>query len=164
MALGSFDRTPPPFFRQGPSALSKMLFFSAFAVLLMAADTRLQLVQPARAVVATALAPIERLLMIPVAAWQLGADYLGGLQSALAREQAARSALAAQSERSARAEQLAQENARLRGLLDLRPALAMRSIAADVLYEASDPYSRKVVIDRGGAVDETATEALRSNG
>ena len=151
MALGSFDRTPPPFFRQGPSALSKMLFFSAFAVLLMAADTRLQLVQPARAVVATALAPIERLLMIPVAAWQLGADYLGGLQSALAREQAARSALAAQSERSARAEQLAQENARLRGLLDLRPALAVRSIAADVLYEASDPYSRKVVIDRGGA-------------
>jgi rod shape-determining protein MreC len=151
MALGSFDRTPPPFFRQGPSALSKMLFFSACAVLLMAADTRLQLAQPARAVIATALAPIERLLMIPVAAWQLGADYFGGLQGALAREQAARSALAAQAERSARAEQLAQENARLRGLLDLRPALVVRSIAADVLYEASDPYSRKVVIDRGSA-------------
>ena len=50
MALGSFDRTPPPFFRQGPSALSKVLFFSALALLLMAADTRLKLAQPLRAV------------------------------------------------------------------------------------------------------------------
>ena len=151
MALGSFDRTPPPFFRQGPSALSKMLFFSALAILLMAADTRLKLAQPLRAVVATVLAPVERLLMIPVAAWQHGSEYLGGLQGALSREAAARTALVQQAERSTRAEQLAAENARLRGLLELRPALTVRSIAADVLYEASDPYSRKVVIDRGSA-------------
>jgi rod shape-determining protein MreC len=151
MVLGSFDRTPPPFFRQGPSALSKMLFFSALALLLMAADTRLKLAQPLRAVIATVLAPVERLLMIPVAAWGQAGDYLGGLQRALTREQAARAELVAQAERAARAGQLSQENARLRGLLDLRPALTVRSIAADVLYEASDPYSRKVVIDRGSA-------------
>ncbi|MBK6863915.1 MAG: rod shape-determining protein MreC [Ideonella sp.] len=151
MALGSFDRTPPPFFRQGPSALSKVLFFSALALLLMAADTRLKLAQPLRAVIATVLAPVERLLMIPVAAWGQAGNYLGGLQGALTREQAARTELVAQAERAARAGQLAQENARLRGLLELRPALTVRSIAADVLYEASDPYSRKVVIDRGGA-------------
>ena len=149
MTLGSFDRTPPPFFRQGPSALSKVIFFSALALLMMAADTRIKLAQPLRAVVATVLLPIERLLMIPVAAWQHGGDYLGGLQGALAREQAARSELIVQAERSARTEQLAQENERLRALLELRPALSVRSVAADVLYEASDPYSRKVVIDRG---------------
>ncbi|HRI18635.1 MAG TPA: rod shape-determining protein MreC [Burkholderiaceae bacterium] len=149
MALGSFDRTPPPFFRQGPSALSRVLFFSALALLMMAADTRMKLAQPLRAVVATVLLPVERLLMIPVAAWQRGGEYLGGLQGALAREQAARGELVLQAERSARAEQLAQENSRLRGLLELRPALAVRSVAADVLYEAADPYSRKVVIDRG---------------
>ena len=149
MTLGSFDRTPPPFFRQGPSALSKVIFFSALALLMMAADTRIKLAQPLRAVVATVLLPIERLLMIPVAAWQHGGDYLGGLHGALAREQAARSELVLQAERSARTELLAQENERLRALLELRPALTVRSVAADVLYEASDPYSRKVVIDRG---------------
>ena len=66
MSLGSFDRTPPPFFRQGPSALSKMMFFTALAVLLMVADTRFKVTLPLRAAVATALLPIERVLMVPV--------------------------------------------------------------------------------------------------
>jgi rod shape-determining protein MreC len=149
MARGSFDRTPPPFFRQGPSALSKMVFFSALAVLLMVADTRFKITLPLRAVVATALLPMERLLMIPVAAWERSSDYASGLQGALGREQAARSELVRQSQRAAQVEQLTLENARLRGLLELRPALAIRSLAAEVLYEAPDPYSRKVVIDRG---------------
>nr|HET7859675.1 rod shape-determining protein MreC [Caldimonas sp.] len=35
MALGTLDRTPPPFFRQGPSALTKLSFCSALAVFLM---------------------------------------------------------------------------------------------------------------------------------
>jgi rod shape-determining protein MreC len=41
------------------------------------------------------------------------------------------------------------ENNRLRALLGLRTALALRSQPAEILYEASDPFSRKVVIDRG---------------
>jgi rod shape-determining protein MreC len=149
MSLGSFDRTPPPFFRQGPSALSKLVFFSAVAVLLMVADTRLRLTQPLRAVVATVLLPVERALMVPVSAWERGRDYLGGLQAALAREQAARSEHVLQAERVSRVDPLSEENARLRALLDLRPALTVRSQAAEVLYEATDPYSRKVIIDRG---------------
>ncbi len=31
MPLGTLDRTPPPFFKQGMSALSKLVFFSALA-------------------------------------------------------------------------------------------------------------------------------------
>jgi len=151
MAPGSFDRTPPPFFRQGPSALSKMMFCSALAVLLMVADSRFRLTQPLRAIVATVLLPIERVLMVPVAAWERGGDYLGGLQGALARERAARGDLVRQAERTSRVEQLSDENAQLRSLLELRPALAVRSQAAEVLYDATDPYSRKVFIDRGGA-------------
>jgi rod shape-determining protein MreC len=40
MPLGTLDRTPPPFFKQGPSALSKLTVFSAIALFLMVADTR----------------------------------------------------------------------------------------------------------------------------
>ena len=32
MPLGTLDRSPPPFFKQGPSALSKLMFFSALAL------------------------------------------------------------------------------------------------------------------------------------
>jgi rod shape-determining protein MreC len=57
--------------------------------------------------------------------------------------------MAAVAERAARTDQLAQENARLRALLDLRPALTVRALPAEVMYEAADLYSRKVFIDRG---------------
>jgi rod shape-determining protein MreC len=149
MAIATIDRTPPPFFRQGPSALTKLTLFSALALLLMAADTRFALTQPLRAGLAIVLHYPERALLVPVQAWQAAADYALGLQHAQMEEGDAKRALAAQSERALRVEQLEAENARLRGLLELRPRLTVRSHAAQVLYEASDIYSRKVVIDRG---------------
>ena len=66
MPLGTLDRTPPPFFRQGPSALTKLALCSALAVFLMVADTRFTLTQPLRALLATALHPIQRTLLAPV--------------------------------------------------------------------------------------------------
>ena len=149
MALGTIDRTPPPFFRQGPSSLTKLSFCSALAVFLMIADGRFAITQPIRATVATMLYPLQRALLMPVEAIGDGRDYLGGLAHAVAAEQQARSELARLSERAKRAEQLSEENARLRALLELRPTIDVRSQPAEVLYEAADPYSRKVIIDRG---------------
>jgi len=149
MSLGTFDRTPPPFFRQGPSALTKLAFFSALALFLMVADTRFEFARPLRAAVATALLPVQRVLNVPVQLWQGGADYLRGLTGALASEKAAQEQLARQAEKATRGERLERENERLRALLELRPMLQVRSIAAEVLYEAADPFSRKLFIDRG---------------
>jgi len=149
MALGTLDRTPPPFFRQGPSSLTKLSFCSALAVFLMVADGRFSITQPIRATVATMLYPLQRALLMPVEVIGDGRDYLGGLAHAVAAEQQARSELARLSERAQRTEQLSHENARLRALLELRPTFDVRSQPAEVLYEAADPYSRKVIIDRG---------------
>ena len=151
MALGTLDRTPPPFFRQGPSALTKLCFCSALAVFLMAADARFRLTQPIRATAATMLYPLQRALLVPVEAVGDARAWFDGLSSATAGEQAARQALARQSERAMRVDQLLQENAKLRALLELRPGLSVRSQAAELLYEAADPYSRKVIVDRGVA-------------
>ena len=149
MALGTLDRTPPPFFRQGPSALTKLSFCSALAVFLMVADARFSITQPIRASVATMLYPLQRALLVPVEAIGDARAYVSGLSNAIAGEQTARSELALQSERAQRTEQLERENARLRALLELRPTISVRSQAAEILYEAADPYSRKVIIDRG---------------
>jgi rod shape-determining protein MreC len=151
MPLGTLDRTPPPFFRQGPSALTKLAFFSALAVFLMAADSRLKYIEPIRAALATALLPVQRALLVPVELVEGGSDYFVGLQRAIAGEREARAKLVAQAERASRVEQLTAENARLRALLDLRPTLVVKSHTAEVLYEATDPYSRKLFIDRGSA-------------
>jgi len=149
MAIGSIDRSPPPFFRQGLSALTKLLLCAALAVFLMAADRRLKLIEPLRAALATVLLPVQRALMLPVELAGGIGTHAQGLRQAIANESAAQARLAAQAVRAARAEQLAIENARLRALLELRPALPVRSISAEVMYEASDIYSRKVFIDRG---------------
>jgi rod shape-determining protein MreC len=149
MPLGTLDRTPPPFFRQGPSALSKLIFFWALALFLMVADARFKFVEPARAAMAVALLPAQRVMAVPVELWEGGSDYLRGLRVAQASETAAQQRVVAVAERAARTEQLAQENARLRALLELRPSIAVQTLPAEVLYEAADPYSRKVFIDRG---------------
>src|SRR6478752_549278 len=94
MALGTLDRTPPPFFRQGPSSLTKLSFCSALAVLLMVADARFSITQPIRATVATMLYPLQRALLMPVEFIGDGRNYLGGLAHAVAAEESARSELA----------------------------------------------------------------------
>lgn len=149
MPLGTLDRTPPPFFKQGPSALSKLMFFSALALFLMVADARFGVAQPLRAVVATLLYPVQWLAMQPILAVQHAGDYVTSLKSAQQAEQAVRQQLAQQSQRANQVELLALENERLRKLLDLRGQLSVASQAAQVLYDAADPYTRKVILDTG---------------
>lgn len=149
MPLGTLDGTPPPFFRQGPSALSKLAFFAAVSVLLLVADARLHVAQPIRAALATAIAPLQWVLMQPVRALQTTGDYAQQLSRAKAHEAAAAYKLGLQSQRAQQVEQLSLENARLRKLLGLRERVNAPALAAQVLYDAADPYTRKVIIDRG---------------
>lgn len=149
MPLGTLDRTPPPFFKQGPSALSKLMVFSAVALFLMVADTRFAIVKPLRAALATALYPVQWLVMQPVdAAGQAGA-YFTSLHTAQQKETAAQQRLATQAVRAQQVEQLTLENQRLRELLSMRERIGATATGAQVLYDAADPYARKVVIDRG---------------
>src|SRR5438105_13493580 len=106
MPLGTLDRTPPPFFKQGPSALSKLMVFSAIALFLMVADTRFRLSQPLRAGVATVLYPLQWLALRPVLAARYAGDYFVSLHSAQTDEEAAPLKLAMQSEPANQAEQL----------------------------------------------------------
>jgi len=149
MPLGTLDGTPPPFFRQGPSALSKLTFFSALALFLMVADARFEIAKPVRVAVATALYPLQWLALQPVDWAQGGAQYFENLATAQANEEAAQRALSRQSQRANQVEQLSLENERLRKLLDLRQRLPTVAQAAQVRYDVADPYSRKVIIDRG---------------
>jgi rod shape-determining protein MreC len=151
MPLGTLDRTPPPFFRQGTSALTKLIFFSALALFLMVSDSRFGFIEPLRSALATVLLPLQRAAAVPQELLESLTKHMGGLQDALTGEQAAKVALARQADRTVLADQLARENARLRALLELRPGLTIKSVAAEITQAAADPFSRKVVVDRGTA-------------
>ena len=149
MPLGTIDRSPPPFFRQGPSALSKLVVCSALALFLMVADVRFRVTQPLRAVLATALAPVRWVVLQPVQWAQTAGGYFQGLRTAQQSEAQARLEMGQQALRAQQVEQLQLENTRLRALLELRGRVATQALMAQVLYDAADPYSRKIVLDKG---------------
>ena len=149
MPLGTLDRTPPPFFRQGASALSKLMVFSAVALFLMVADTRFGITAPLRVAVSTVLYPLQWLVMRPVVLAEAAGEYFESLKSAQAAKDAARYQLGLQSLRANQVEQLVLENTRLRELLALRERFATTGQAAQVLYDAADPYTRKIIVDKG---------------
>jgi rod shape-determining protein MreC len=147
--LGTLDRTPPAFFKQGPSAISKLLFFSALSVLLMVADVRFNVTQPLRATLAVALYPVQWLAMRPQALAQYSGEYFQSLQDAQADAKDVRQKLLQQAQRAAQVEQLTLENQQLRALLDLHERLNTVGFVAEVLYDAADPYTRKIIINKG---------------
>ena len=149
MPLGTLDRQPPPFFRQGPSALTKLAVFSALAVFLMVADARFKVMQPLRVALGVALYPAQWLALQPVLLARGGSEYFSALSTAQRERDAAFKKLGMQSQRANQVEQLTLENERLRKLLDMRGRLQSNGLAAQVLYDAADPYTRKVIIDKG---------------
>jgi rod shape-determining protein MreC len=155
MPLGTLDRSPPPFFKQGPSALTKLIVFGALGLLLMVADVRWQLTQPLRATLSVVLYPVQWLAMRPVVWGGLMGESLQLRDVAQQEAQRLREQLRAQAVRAAQVEQLTLENQRLRSLLSLSERLTVTTQAGEVLYEAADPYSRKLIVNKG------ATQGVR---
>ncbi|MGE0106180.1 MAG: rod shape-determining protein MreC [Thiomonas sp.] len=149
MAYGTLERSPPPFFRQGPSALTRLVLFSALAILLMALDVRFKVTPMVRQGLSVAIYPLQRMAQAPVDWSRQLSGYLEApakAQAEISRLQRANVALSLQSQLEA---QLRLENNRLRGLLQLQQSLPPKSVAAQISAQASDPFSRTVVIDRG---------------
>ena len=149
MPLGTLERSAPSLFKQGPSALSRWALYSALALFLMLADARFHLTDPLRQAVAAVLYPVQWLMLQPVQLAQRGADYFGSVQSAQHEAQQARQQMTEMAQRVHQADLLRQENAQLRALLDLRARVAPQALAAQVVYDAADPYTRRVIVDKG---------------
>ena len=151
MGFGTLERSAPPLFRQGLSATSRLALFTALAVFLMVADARFHLIDPLRQAVATVLYPVQWLMLKPVEFASQGSGYFQSLQEAQRALDATQQKLVLMGQRATQSEQLEMENAQLRKLLALRDRLGTSAQAAQVIYDAADPYTRRVVLDQGQA-------------
>ncbi|QXL83709.1 rod shape-determining protein MreC [Comamonas sp. NLF-1-9] len=149
MPLGTLERKAPSFFRQGPSALSRLVIYSALALFFMVADARFHVTEPLRQAVAVVIYPLQWLMLQPVEFAGRGAGYFQSLDEAQQALQEARRQMAQMAVRASATDLLQRENAQLRELLALRARIEPPSLAAQVLYDTADPYSRKVTIDKG---------------
>jgi rod shape-determining protein MreC len=143
------EHTPPPFFKTGPTPLARLLIFSALSIAFLLTDASLGYLAPVRHVAAIIVYPFQRIAAAPTdIARRIGEFFVtqSSLRSENARlsgENLANGALVQQ------LKSLQAENAQLRELIGARQRLEIKVIAADVLYAARDPFSRKIVLDRG---------------
>lgn len=149
MSLRTLERDAPSQFKQGGSAGTRVVVFSVLAVLLMLADVRLKLTEPLRQAVSAVLFPLQWAVMQPVGWLANGQNYFHDLSAAQAEAVESRRLMAQMSLKAYDAERLDGENQQLRDLLGLRARLAVDAVAAEVMYETPDSYTRRVVLDKG---------------
>lgn len=147
------EHSPPPFFKTGPTPLARLLIFAALSLAFLLADARFNYLATLRQVAAVIVYPVQRLAAAPASLAERVGDFF--VTRGALREENAR--LALENFENAvllqQLEALRAENAQLRELHGARARPDIDFTAAEVLYAARDPFTRKVVIDRGSRDD-----------
>ena len=141
-------REPPPFFHRGPSPLARLTFFTLAAFALMIADHRFQALDRVRLGLSIVAHPLAQLAAMPSQALGRMADYFT-LQNKLLQENAElRARVLEQSAAAQEMRLLRAEQEQLRAL-GAAKAKFEGGIMGEVLYNARNPFTRKVVVDKG---------------
>src|SRR5262245_25346087 len=159
------EHSPPQFFHRGPAPLARLTFFGLLSILLMVLDARFRYAEPLRQAIAIAVYPIQQIAIAPVSAI-MSANEFFTTQATLRRENAE---LRAEKLREApellTLQTLQAENEQLRKLLDAKAKLPTEGIFAEIVYAARDPFSRKVIIDKGSQQGVTLGQpVIHTNG
>lgn len=143
------DTTPPPFFKRGLPPLIRLAIFSFLSIALMVADGYFGYLNPLRQVLAVIINPLQHGVNAPVRLAGTVGDFFvtqGRLQMENSELKENRLQMAGQM---LRFQALQAENAYLRSLLKAQARFPQRARLAEILYSERDPFSRKIIIDRG---------------
>lgn len=149
------EYSPPPLFKQGAPARVKVAVFAFLSIALLVIDSRYHALSTVRQVAGTVLYPLQMAALIPRDA----AGNMGSYFSSVTALQKEVRDLKSQQIANATEMQLAKlqmaENAQLRKLMDARAHLPVQSMMSEILYDARDPSTRKIVLDRGSQSNVT---------
>ena len=143
------DRQPPPFFNRGPAPLVRLTFFIVLSVLLMIVDARVRAAESLRTGLAVVIYPLQRAAGAPIEWIGSIADYFTSLSATQRENEALRTRVLQNARDVLTLEALAAENAQLRRLLEARERITSGATLAEILYAGRDPFSRRIVIDKG---------------
>lgn len=140
---------PPPIFKRGPAPLARLFAFVAICLALLVADLRFRYLEVMRNALSVVTYPLQMAAATPADFVRNASRYFATLIEVQIENADLRRQQLTSGERLLRFELLEQENAQLRELLDMSRRVEVKSIAADILYNAPDPFARKVILDRG---------------
>ncbi|QCP51462.1 rod shape-determining protein MreC [Trinickia violacea] len=159
------EYSPPPLFKQGPSALARLVFFVVLALALLVSDARFKTLDIVRGVLGAGLYPLQRAALVPRDVF-MGAADLAVTSTTLRTEN--QKLTARNLQLSLQANQVAgleAENAHLRALLDLSKQITTHAVPAEIQYDTSDPFTQKVVIGVGSHQDvQNGSPVVNENG
>lgn len=149
------EYSPPPLFKQGAPARVKATFCALIAVVLLFVDARMGLLAGVRQVAATVLYPMQMAALMPREALANMDDYFSSLSTLQKEVQALKHQELARAQQLQQAQFQMAENAHLRRLMEGKQQLPVQSQMAEILYDARDPSTRRIVINRGSRDDVT---------
>ena len=153
-------QSPPPFFKRGPAPLARLAFFVSLSLLLLVADLRFHTLEAVRLAAATLLWPVQRAAYLPEMAASGVGERLTSLSALQAENADLRRRQLAVTNRLLREEHLEEENKQLRALLDMKERQPAEGRVAEILYSARDPFSRRVILDKGSQDNIAAGQAV----
>jgi len=143
------EYSPPPLFKQGAPARVKVTVFALVSIALLVVDARLHALDAVRQVAATVLYPLQMAALVPRDAVAGMGDYFSSVSALQKEVRQLKSQQVAQAQLMQQAQLQMAENAHLRRLMEAREHLPVRSLMSEILYDARDPSTRRVVLDRG---------------
>ena len=143
------DHQPPPFFKRGPAPLARLSFYAGLSLALIFIDSRFQTLELLRQGVSMFTQPLQQAAHAPVDLIENAGSYFSSV-ARLQEENARHKRIQLDSaEALLRMQQLEAENERLRKLLEVKGRQKTEGRVAQILYAARDPFTRRVVIDKG---------------
>ncbi|WP_374583517.1 rod shape-determining protein MreC [Pseudoduganella sp.] len=143
------EYSPPPLFKQGASARFKMMVFACISIALLLADSRMNALSEVRKGVGFVLTPLQKLALLPRDALYGMGEYFSTLSKLEKQVHALQQQQIAASQALQQAQLYQAENNQLRKLLDAQQRVPGKSQLAEILYEARDVFTRKVILNRG---------------
>ncbi|MCS0596454.1 rod shape-determining protein MreC [Massilia agri] len=143
------EYSPPPLFKQGAPARVKAIVFALISIVLLVVDARYHTLGAVRQVAATVLYPLQMAALLPREALGNMAGYFSSISSLQKEVRELKTQQLAQARVLQQAQYQMAENAQLRRLMDARQHLPLRAQLTEILYDARDPSTRRIVIDRG---------------
>lgn len=143
------DHQPPPFFKRGPAPLALLTLYVALSVSLLVVDARFQTLGLLRQALSVFTHPLQQAARAPLVAVDRVGDYFASIDRLQAENATLRRQQLERAPALLHVEQLEVENARLRRLLEVRERQHARGQVTQILRAARDPFSRRVVVDKG---------------
>ncbi|MBU3695247.1 rod shape-determining protein MreC [Dechloromonas sp.] len=154
--MAGMDHAPPPFFKRGPAPLALLTFYIAVSLAIFVVDLRVKSLDLFRQSIALVVDPVQRVAQTPGSLVDYAAGYLRGLKELQQENSDLKHAQLSTTPNLQRLAQLESENERLRKLLAVKEREKASGQVAQILYTARDPFSRKVIVDKGQQAGITA--------